>query len=197
MAEMIKICGITRRQDAEAAVSAGASAIGFIFYPPSPRYVTPARAAELGNGLSVLRVGIFVEETAADIAEVMRTARLDIAQIYGGTAPISAAVWKAFRVLDSPEIDAENCDAILLDGQANGSRFDWRIAQEFAARRPKKKLILAGGLNAWNVAEAIRAVHPWGVDASSSLETAPGIKDAEKIRAFVDAAKQARVREPV
>src|SRR5689334_17259362 len=84
---MVKICGITRREDAEAAVDAGASALGFIFYPKSPRYVEPTRATELSQGLDVLKVGVFVEETAASVETVMRAAHLDVAQIYGGGAP--------------------------------------------------------------------------------------------------------------
>ena len=115
---MVKVCGITRREDAEAAVAAGASALGFVFYPHSPRYVTPERAAELGEGLDVWKVGVFVEETAASIEAVMRAARLDVAQIYGGGAPAGARVWKAFRVdraLDSRSA-GDGAEAVLLDG---------------------------------------------------------------------------------
>src|SRR4051794_20410698 len=95
---LIKVCGITRREDAEAAVNAGASALGFIFYPPSPRYVSPERAAELGRDLNVLKVGVFVDQTPAAVEAVMRTANLDVAQIYGGGAPEGARVWKSFRI---------------------------------------------------------------------------------------------------
>lgn len=124
---MVKVCGITRREDAEAAVTAGASALGFVFYPQSPRYVSPDAAAELGRGLDVWKVGVFVEETAALIEAVMRAARLDVAQIYGGSAPAGARVWKAFRVnqaIDSTPLDG--AEAILLDGPANGVVFDWK-----------------------------------------------------------------------
>jgi phosphoribosylanthranilate isomerase len=184
---MIKICGITRREDAEAAVNAGASAIGFIFYPKSPRYVTPEFAAALGQGLNTWKVGVFVDETAASIEAVARAAQLDVVQIYGGEAPAGPRVWRAFRVKDG--IDAsltKQAEAVLLDGPANGIGFDWKQAYGVAER-----VIVAGGLDASNVAEAIRVAQPWGVDASSSLETAPGIKDHDKIRRFVKAAQEA------
>jgi len=184
---MVKVCGITRREDAEAAAAAGASALGFIFYPKSPRYVEPARVAELAGDLEIWKVGVFVEETAASIEAVMRAARLDVAQIYGGTAPADARVWRAFRlqscgaavtINDAPE-------AILLDGPANGISWKWEgpVAE---------KVIVAGGLDASNVAEAIRVVRPWGVDASSRLESSPGVKDHNKVRQFVEAALRAQ-----
>ncbi len=189
---MIKVCGITRREDAVAAAKAGASALGFIFYPKSPRCVSPEKAAELGDGLAILKAGVFVDETADHIERVMREARLDVAQIYGGSAPQGARVWKAFRVAGSsfdPKLFA-NAEAILLDGEKNGASFDWKIARE-AATKSRAKLIVAGGLNASNVAEAIRIAQPWGVDASSKLETAPGIKDHAKVKAFIEAARAA------
>jgi len=183
---MVKVCGITRREDAEAAVAAGASAIGFIFHPKSPRYVTPETAAELGRGLDVWKVGVFVDESPASVEAVMRAAHLDIAQIYGGELPNVPRVWRAIRVEPTSRSANENVEAILLDGPANGITFDWKQARGFS-----EKLILAGGLNASNVAEAIRVVQPWGVDASSGLESAPGIKDHEKVRQFVKAALEA------
>jgi phosphoribosylanthranilate isomerase len=182
---MIKVCGITRREDAVVAAEAGASALGFVFYPPSPRYVTPQRAAELGDGLDVWKVGIFVDESPAAIGAVMRAARLDVAQIYGGNAPGGIRVWKAFRVADSFDRSlAEGAEAVLLDGAKNGASFDWKLARGAA-----EKVIVAGGLSATNVAEAIRIAQPWGVDASSQLESAPGIKDHDKVRAFIEAAR--------
>jgi phosphoribosylanthranilate isomerase len=204
---MVKVCGITRRQDAEAAVEAGASALGFVFVPSSPRYVTPERAAELGQGLPILKVGVFEAQTAASLKETMRIVKLDVLQIYGGAAPEGARVWRALRMTgtvdapgaDSLEIvdlvttlqeasdpDVDRAEAILLDGPANGISFDWSLAKSTGAR-----IILAGGLNASNVADAIRTAKPWGVDASSGLESSPGVKDHEKIRGFVEAARNA------
>jgi phosphoribosylanthranilate isomerase len=184
---MIKVCGITRREDAVVAAEAGASAIGFIFYPQSPRCITPERAAALGDQLDLWKVGIFVNESPVTIAAVMRAARLDVAQIYGGAAPEHARVWKAFRVADSFDRSlGEGAEAVLLDGAKSGASFDWKLA-----RGAGPKVIVAGGLDAANVAEAIRIAEPWGVDASSKLEAAPGIKDHDKVRAFVKAAREA------
>jgi len=184
---IVKVCGITRREDAEAAVSAGASALGFVFYPRSPRYVTPANAAALGRGLDVWKVGVFVEETAASIEAVVRSAGLDVAQIYGGSAPAGARVWRAFRVTGAFRSEMmDGAEAVLLDGPANGVAFDWTLTQ-----RTTGKVIVAGGLDASNVAHAIRAANPWGVDASSRLESSPGVKDHEKVRQFVEAALKA------
>ncbi|MEO8049822.1 MAG: phosphoribosylanthranilate isomerase [Acidobacteriota bacterium] len=184
---MIKVCGITRQEDAGVAAEAGASAIGFIFYPPSPRCITPERAAALGEGLDLWKVGIFVDETPAAIAAVMRAANLDVAQIYGGGAPAGARIWKAFRIADSFDgALGEGCEAVFLDSAKNGMSFDWKLARNAAA-----KVIVAGGLDASNVAEAIDAAKPWGVDASSKLESAPGIKDHDRVRAFVKAAREA------
>jgi len=189
---MIKICGITRREDAEAAVEAGASALGFIFYPPSPRYVPPARAAELGSGLDILKVGVFVDETSASVDAVMRSAQLDIVQLYGGDAPTGARLWRAFRI--APGSGALKIDgtpeAILLDGPAAGISFDWACTRNIT-----EKVIVAGGLDASNVGEAIRIARPWGVDASSRLESAPGVKDHEKIRHFVRAVRETVARD--
>jgi phosphoribosylanthranilate isomerase len=182
---MVKICGITRREDAEAAVVAGASAIGFVFYPKSPRYVTPDAAKELGAGLDIWKVGVFQDESPSVIEETMRAADLDIAQVYGGDLPNVPRIWRAFRP-DSPARPGESVEAILLDGPANGITFDWKQARDVS-----EKLILAGGLNASNVAEAIRVAKPWGVDASSGLESAPGIKDHDRVRQFVKAAQEA------
>lgn len=184
---MVKVCGITRREDAEVAVNAGASAIGFIFVPKSPRYVKPETAAELGEGLNILKVGIFVDEQAEAIEAVARAAKLDVVQLYGGETPIDSRVWRAFRVnqgIDRAAIGS--AEAVLLDGPANGLGFDWTQAQGIADR-----VIVAGGLTPDNVAEAIRVARPWGVDASSGLEAAPGIKDHDKVRRFVQRAQEA------
>lgn len=184
---MVKVCGITRREDAQVAAEAGASAIGFIFYPQSPRCIAPERAAALGEGLDLWKVGIFVDETPAAIEAVMRAAHLDVAQVYGGGAPVGARVWKAFRVADSFDgLLSEDAEAVFLDSAKNGLSFDWSLARGAAA-----KVIVAGGLDALNVAAAIDAAQPWGVDASSKLESAPGIKDHDKVRAFVKAAREA------
>jgi phosphoribosylanthranilate isomerase len=184
---MVKICGITRREDAEAAVEAGASAIGFVFAAFSPRCIAPERAAEIGRGLTVWKVGVFVDETAASVDAVARAAELDIVQLYGGETPFSPRVWRAFRMPVAEGYDGSGAEAVLLDGPATGIAFDWADA-----RNATSKLILAGGLDASNVAEAIRIARPWGVDASSRLEIEPGVKDHAKVRQFIRAAREAR-----
>jgi phosphoribosylanthranilate isomerase len=185
---IVKICGITRRQDAEIASETGADAIGFIFYKPSLRYVTPEKARELGEGLNVWKVGVFVDEIPSD--SMMTDARLDVAQIYG-RVPESlhlARFWQAVRVpADSscagwtPRIG----EALFLDSAANGVSFDWNFVRLIES---DPKIVIAGGLDASNVGEAIRIARPWGVDASSRLEITPGIKDHEKVRRFIEKA---------
>jgi phosphoribosylanthranilate isomerase len=187
---MVKICGITRREDADVAVEAGASAIGFIFYKPSPRYVTPERARELGDGLKVWKVGVFVDETPAYVEAVMKEARLDVAQIYGclpDRIPADLRLWQAIRMPEAAAFEwtPGYSEAILLDGPSNGVAFNWNVISGL-----DEKVIVAGGLDASNVAEAIRVARPWGVDASSRLESAPGIKDHQKVRRFIKAARE-------
>jgi phosphoribosylanthranilate isomerase len=184
---MVKICGITRREDAEAAAAAGASAIGFVFVPSSPRFVTAEAAVELARGLPLWKVGVFAHQPAASIEAIARAAQLDVVQVYGPETPRLPRLWRAFRVPHGVDLQpAHGAEALLLDGPANGQGFDWTAARGLAP-----KVIVAGGLNPANVAEAIRIARPWGVDASSGLEIAPGIKDPEKIRRFVDAARRA------
>jgi phosphoribosylanthranilate isomerase len=189
---MVKICGITNRVDAIAAVDAGASAVGFNFYARSPRYITPEQAAEIGSGLTILKVGVFVDEDPSRVEAIARIAGLDVAQLHGSETPGSMpdlTVWKAFRAtIDwTPELfDAYNADAFVLDGVAPGSgqRFAWDRVPTL-----RHRIILAGGLDDSNVGDAIRALSLWGVDACSRLEKAPGIKDHQKVMRFVKAAR--------
>src|SRR5262249_25135738 len=136
--------------------------------------------------LNTLRVGVFVNESAVSVEAVMRAARLDVAQIYGGELPQNGRIWKAFRVaapFDASQ--AQGAEAVLLDGPGNGVPFNWSHVPAGT------RVVLTGGLSAENVAEAIRTVRPWGIDASSKLESSPGIKDSEKVRQFIDAARKA------
>ena len=189
---MIKICGITNRADAIAAVEAGATALGFNFYSRSPRCITPEQAAEIGRGLDVLKVGVFVDEPSSKVEAVARTAGLDVAQLHGHEPPEQLPgmrVWKAFRASAelTPELfHAYPVEAFLLDGPEPGTgvTFTWSHAEGL-----KHRIIVAGGLDDTNVAEAIRALTPWGVDACSRLESAPGIKDHQKVLRFVRAAR--------
>jgi phosphoribosylanthranilate isomerase len=198
---ILKICGITNQNDANAAIEGGANAIGFNFYPRSPRYVPPAVAAAIVSPPGVRRVGVFVNEARAHVEEIIRMAALHVAQLHGDEQPAdyppSVAVWKAARVAgDLDFAEFRNCpiEALLLDGPAaeawggSGQAFDWHVA---ACPPPSLRIILAGGLDASNVARAIQQAHPWGVDACSRLESAPGQKDHAKITAFLQAAKAA------
>ena len=187
---ILKICGITNQEDATAAVAGGATAIGFNFYRRSPRYLAPERAAGIQSPPGVRRVGVFVGEARERVEEIARLASLDVAQLHGDETPAdypaSLAVWKAVRVgevLDFSRWRDCPAEALLLDGPASGRSFDWRLA----APAPKP-VILAGGLDASNVAEAVALAHPWGVDACSRIEKSPGLKDHYKMRKFILAA---------
>ncbi len=190
---MVKICGITNREDALAAIEGGAAALGFNFYNGSPRYIAPEQAAEIIAGLpdEIWKVGVFVDEGPASILQIARKVGLHVAQLHGSESPADypggIRVWKAIRVHngDAPRLDCP-AEAVLLDGPASGQSFDW-------ARIPHSahKLILAGGLDASNVRQAIQQVQPWGVDACSKLESAPGRKDHVKMAAFLKAAREA------
>ena len=194
---MIKICGITNREDALAAADGGATAIGLNFYKGSKRYIDAERAAEVAAGLKLVKVGVFVNESPAEIARVSEMVGLDVIQLHGDESAetansIPGRVWKAFRVTAEWTADTMNAyssEAFLLDAPSNGEyggsgdAFDWT-----RARGIRKNIILAGGLDGWNVGRAIQAVDPWGVDACSRLESSPGRKDHEKMRRFIEAA---------
>ena len=193
---ILKICGITNPEDCAAAIAAGATALGFNFYPRSPRYIAPESAAEIASAPGVRRVGVFVNEDRARIEEIARIAALDVAQLHGDEAPAnypaSLAVWKAARVspgFDFARYDHCPAEALLLDGPASGQTFDWSGTGILAC--VGLRIILAGGLDASNVAQAIAIVHPWGVDACSRIESAPGKKDHKKMTEFLRAARAA------
>jgi phosphoribosylanthranilate isomerase len=193
---IFKVCGITNQPDADAAIAAGANAIGFNFYPNSPRYIAPKAAARIATP-GALRVGVFVNEPSPRMIALI--AALDVAQLHGDETPAQyptgIAVWKAARV--SPDFDFSQLDdcpaeALLLDGPAGelfggaGLSFDWTLA-----RRARHPIIVAGGLDAGNVAHAISLTQPWGVDSCSRIESSPGKKDHLKMIEFLHAAKAA------
>ena len=197
---LVKICGITNLEDALAAVAAGADAVGFNFYKPSLRYITPQAARAIIEQLpdSVLAVGVFVNEE--DVMSVANESGIKALQLHGDESPdycrelaANAQVIKTLAVSDSfdPKLAAAyQVDAIMLDTRDNrlrggtGRVFDWSIAQQVSQIVPK--LYLAGGLSPENVKEAINRVRPYAVDACSSLEDSPGTKNHERMRAFVD-----------
>jgi phosphoribosylanthranilate isomerase len=195
---LVKICGITNLEDALAAVEGGASALGFNFHGNSPRYIAPQAAARIVERLpaGIVNVGVFVNQAPEAVLEVMRMAGLDVAQLHGdeppAAAPAGARVWKAFRADGKfrPELmDAYDAEAFLLDAPSEtlyggtGKTFDWARARGLGRR-----IVLAGGLDATNVRAAIEMAQPWGVDACSKIESAPGRKDHVKMREFLKAA---------
>jgi phosphoribosylanthranilate isomerase len=198
---IIKVCGITNAADAQAAIDAGANAIGFNFYPRSPRYVSPELAAAVPTP-DVRRVGVFVNESPARIAEIARIAALDTVQLHGDESPADypehIAIWKALRVTAEFKLDpyaALPVEAVLLDGPAaelyggSGRTFDWSLAAPSGLR-----IILAGGLDGDNVARAIEIARPWGVDACSRIESAPGCKNHAKMHDYLQSARAAFLR---
>ena len=181
---LVKICGITNLDDALAAIQAGAGALGFNFWPKSPRYITPAAAAPILNALpaGICKVGIFVNDSGESVAAEVG---LDVAQIHGtASAPSNVRYWRA--VPAGAAFEDDGAEAFLVDTPAGaqhggtGRTFDWSLLQN-----TPRRVVLAGGLDASNVAEAIRTVHPWGVDACSRLESSPGKKDHRKLAEFI------------
>ncbi len=196
---VIKICGITNVEDALVAAEAGAQAVGFVFYPGSPRYVRPETAATIARALPghIWKVGVFVNESREEIEAVVRAVSLDVVQVHGECGwPKGVRIWRAVAVgpgFDPEALDPTGVEAFLLDAPSSGAwggtgtPCDWT-----AAARVRHRVVLAGGLGPDNVQEAIRVVQPWGVDASSRLELSPGKKDPDKVRAFVRAALATR-----
>ena len=207
---LVKICGITSAEDARVAVEAGADALGFVFFSMSPRRTTVGRAAEIARTLpsTVRRVGVFVNEPREEMARMADAVGLDLLQLHGDEPPealegLPRPAIKAVRVgkgFASEEAMryASKAAGILVDTRlpgetqlpgGTGVSFDWSLVRGLAERVPF--LMLAGGLDPLNVAEAIRAVRPHAVDVSSGVESLPGRKDPEKVRAFVRAAREA------
>jgi phosphoribosylanthranilate isomerase len=201
----IKICGITREQDALAAAYCGANAIGLVFYARSPRHVTPARAAELMRVLPpfIMSVGLFVDAPAIEIIQTLAAARIDLLQFHGDESPaycrqFGVPYLKALRV--RPGLDLlqyahayRDAKALLLDAYLEGAHggtgatFDWALIPEMLPL----PVVLSGGLTPENVTSAIQMVRPWAVDVSSGVEVSKGVKSAEKIEAFVTGVRNA------
>lgn len=179
-AQVIKVCGVTTEADARHAVDCGANSVGYNFYPRSPRFVEPQPWMA---SIPALKVGIFVNEAPERVEQTAEAAGLDVVQIYGEDAPRHWRVWRAVR----PGETLRPADAYVYDvSEGSGRTFDWSLAAG-----KDHPVVLAGGLDGGNVAEAIRVARPWGVDACSRLESAPGRKDLAKVRDFVQAAAAA------
>ncbi len=195
----VKICGITRVEDALIAVGHGADAIGLVFYPPSPRYVTPTLAAEIVSALPafVTVVALFVDASRADIEAVLSQVDIDLIQFHGQETAdecrqYGKSYMKAIRVKSDTNLvqyatEYSDAKALLLDTYADGvpggtgQVFDWALIP----KNLSKPVVLAGGLDAENVEQAIRQVKPYAVDVSGGVEFKKGIKDAAKIAAFM------------
>lgn len=200
----VKICGITNLSDAMTAVEAGADALGFIFYPKSPRYIAFQNAARIIRELParILKVGVFVNAPREDVLAAQQECQLSVLQFHGEETPefcagFTGQTWKAFRVNGPETLNRLVCyrtTAWLLDAWSpampggTGERFDWDLAVE--AQKAGRPIILAGGLTPENVTSAVQHVRPMAVDVSSGVEMAPGKKDSAKVKEFVSAAKR-------
>ena len=200
----IKICGITNETDGLAAAQLGVDFIGFVFYPPSPRYVAPERAAEVVSavreayGAAAPRaIGVFVDASPSDIVRARRIARLDGAQFSGDEPPATVAAVEPLRIRSLSletldrfgryDVDAYLCDAHApLEKGGTGRTYDYDRLRPYVAEFP---LIVAGGLTPETVGQVVASLRPWGVDVSSALEAEPGIKDRARMRAFVEAVR--------
>ncbi|HEY2082200.1 MAG TPA: phosphoribosylanthranilate isomerase [Verrucomicrobiae bacterium] len=203
MSVKVKICGITNAPDALAAVDAGADALGFMFYEPSPRNVSIRDAAEIIRQLPpfIIKVGVFVDAAEDLVMRAIGDCGLNMLQFHGHETPeyctqFGLMTLKAFRIRDAeslkrlPEYATEAwlLDAFTADKLGGtGEKFNWDLAIE--AKKLGRPIFLAGGLTPGNVAEAVKKVQPYGVDVSSGVEAVPGKKDHDKVRAFIQAAK--------
>ncbi|HWD94444.1 MAG TPA: phosphoribosylanthranilate isomerase [Verrucomicrobiae bacterium] len=203
MSVIVKICGITNAPDALAAVEAGADALGFMFYEPSPRHVSIREATEIIRQLPpfIIKVGVFVDAAEDLVVRAIGDCGLNMLQFHGHETPEYCGQFglmslKAFRIRDAeslkalPEYPTEAwlLDAFVADKPGGtGEKFNWDLAIE--AKKLGRPIFLAGGLTPENVAEAVQKVQPYGVDVSSGVEAAPGKKDHDKVREFIRAAK--------
>jgi phosphoribosylanthranilate isomerase len=191
---IVKVCGITTEDDLETSIGARANAVGFNFYSSSPRFLTPVRARQIVQAVpgQYIKVGVFVNPSEDELLEAASLVPLDVLQLHGERAPAHLAasfrIWRSgYPGMPHTALDP-NVEAWLLDTPSSqyggsGRSFDWSLASGFPRRA-----IIAGGLDASNVATAIRISQPWGVDACSRLEAKPGRKDPARIRLFVEAA---------
>lgn len=211
----VKICGLTRRPDAELATASGAQFAGVILAPGGKRSITAEAAGRLFEGLPLRRVGVFVDAAPAELQRAAAVASLDVVQLHGAESPATAAriraeglrrVWKAIRprsaeeFLSALELYADSVDGLLLDGWSaeahggTGTRFPWEAVAVHRDALPESlELIVAGGLSPVNVAAAIELLRPDVVDVSSGVERAPGVKDPAAVPAFVAAVRNAAV----
>lgn len=202
----VKICGITNLEDALETVEAGADALGFVFVPDTPRFVSSDQVAAIVAELPpfITTVGLFASKDTATIRETVNQCRLDAIQLHADVTPdfcrnLDRRVIKAVRVRDESSLSIlsdYDVNAFLLDSYVEGKMggtgkvFDWDLALR---ANEYGRIIVAGGLDPDNVAQAVRHVNPYGVDVSSGVESQPGRKDSDKVRKFINAAKSVEV----
>ncbi|HEX6096572.1 MAG TPA: phosphoribosylanthranilate isomerase [Thermoanaerobaculia bacterium] len=176
----VKICGITRAEDAELAIELGADYLGFIFVKESPRSVERPPSTH-----GVLRVGVFRGASRDEILRTVETAKLDLVQIHGEVMDAGVPVIHAFKVDDTLPDTTTNADYVLFDtGGGTGRTFDWSLLERYPRTKP---FFLAGGITPDNAADAIAATHPYAIDVASGVERAPGVKDHDKLRKLFEA----------
>jgi len=209
---VVKICGIKTLQDAKEAINAGADYLGFNFYPKSVRFIEKSACAEITSVLKrehpqVKLVGVFVNSPVDEVKDILQFCSLDLAQLHGDETPeifaqLAPHAFRAFRGIPESNAGYERSEApfMLIDAAVkgvyggSGVTADWTAATELAKQYP---LLLAGGLTPENVADAVKQVNPWGADVASGVESAPGEKDAGKMKAFVRAILDIRDSESV
>lgn len=206
----VKVCGITRIEDARYAAHIGFDAVGFIFYPNSPRYITPEKARAIIAELPpfITAVGVFVDEKEETVREVLSYARLSMLQLHGRESPaycrsMPLRVIKAFGVDEKfnfrvlAEYENSNVAAFLLDRHSpelvggTGQAFDWSLAQN---AREYGRVILAGGINPFNVESALKEAEPFGIDVNSGVEILPGEKNRVKMRELIEKVRRFRAQ---
>ncbi|MGP8153061.1 MAG: phosphoribosylanthranilate isomerase [Smithella sp.] len=196
----VKICGITNKEDALFAAKCGAAALGFIFYLPSPRYIKPEDAKQIIRGLpgEVIKVGVFVNEKAEEIKKVVKYCAIDMIQLHGDESPLYCRQFPASIIIKAVELKNDDhlgnalcydVAAIMVDSRhaglygGTGKKANWELA---CAVKNKRPLILSGGLNEENIAEALRTVNPAALDLNSGIEVSPGKKDHAKLVRIFD-----------
>ena len=200
---LVKICGITRLTEARHAVACGVDALGFVFWPKSPRYIAPERAVEIIATLPahVTTVGVFVNESVAGIRAIVEGTGIGVVQLHGDETPdyasaLSRPVWRAFTVERAEAMSSAwpPETTVLVDASdpvrrgGTGVKVDWQRAAGIARAH---RIVLAGGLTPENVVEAIETVRPYGVDVSTGVEDSPGVKNVDKIERFLTGARSA------
>ncbi|MFA5323862.1 MAG: phosphoribosylanthranilate isomerase [Smithella sp.] len=201
----VKICGITNKEDALAAAQCGAAALGFIFYPPSPRYIPPEDALKIISALPdrVIKIGIFVNQKPEEVCRVFEHCKLDMIQLHGDESPEYCRLFPSSVIIKAVELKNENdinraygydVAAILVDSRhaglygGTGKTVNWKLSSRISSKKP---LILSGGLNAENVAAAMQTVNPAALDINSGAESEPGKKDHRKLAQIFDAVQTA------